>query len=189
MGLFRRKEPLHERLAREGGLVAPEPGAEPLDPRPPTLETGIHGVQRARDADVTLTTDADGIEGDEARFVALPDGSLLVEEGPDSSLEPLATAVERELQRPYRARAIRRGETLWAVQARRIEVLAIRDAPDGDALDVTRTEEGTELKVDGERTFGGVPELEERGEREGEVYAVHAERLDGDLWEVRASAL
>jgi hypothetical protein len=34
-----------------------------------------------------------------------------------------------------------------------------------------------------------VPELEERGEREGMEYAVHAERLDGDLWEVSASPL
>ena len=31
--------------------------------------------------------------------------------------------------------------------------------------------------------------LEERGAREGEAYAVHAERLEGALFEVRASAL
>ncbi len=180
MPFFRRKESLHERLAREGGLVAQEPGDEPLDPRPPTLETGIHGVQRPRDWDVTLTTDAEGIDGDEARFVALPDRTLLVEQGPDTSLEALAAAVEAELPVPYRARA---------VQARRIEVLRLRDAPDGDALDVTRTGDETELRVDGEPEFGSVPQLEERGEREGREFAVHAERLDGDLWEVRASAL
>jgi len=183
---FRRREPLHERLAREGGLGA---GPPDLDPRPPLLETGIHGVQRPRSWDATVTVEADGLAGGEAAFVALPDGSLLVEEGPDASLEPLAAAVERELQPPYRARAVRRGESLWAVQARRIEVLELPGAPDGEELDVTRGADGSELRVDGERVFGSVRELEERGLREGSEFAVHAERLDGDLWEVRAAAL
>jgi hypothetical protein len=210
VGLFRRKEPLHRRLAREGGLLPPERRDEPLDPRPPLLEAGIHGLQRPRDWDVTLTADAEGIDADEARFVALPDGTLLVEPSAEGGvfrpgaggfaagasspadnalLAPLAAAVEAELPPPYRARAVRRGERLWAVQARRIEVLALPDSADADTLDVTRTAEATELRVDGERAFGSVRELEERGAREGREFAVHAERLDGDLWEVRASAL
>ena len=129
------------------------------------------------------------IEGDAVRFVALPDGTLLVEEGPDDSLEPLATAVEQELPAPYRARAARQGETLWAVQARRIEVIELRDAPEGDAIDLTHTADGTTLAVDDARIFGSLPTLDERGAREGREYTVHAERLDGDLWEVRAAAL
>lgn len=186
MSLFRRREPLHERLAREGGLGAAPPE---LDPRPPLLETGIHGLQRPRAWDATVTADANGIEADEAAFVALPDGSLLVEEGPDGSLGALAEAVERELRPPYRARAVRRGASLWAVQARRIEVLELPGAPDGETLDLSRGADGHELRVDGERVFGTVRELEERGLREGNEFAVHAERLDGDLWEVRAAAL
>jgi hypothetical protein len=208
VALFRRRQPLHERLAREGGLDARPPE---LDPRPPTLETGIHGLQRPRAWDATLAAEVEGVDGDEATFVTLPDGSLLVEDGPlaaeggenftpgadgfaggassSVSLEPLAEAVERELPPPYRVHAVRRGETLWALQARRLEVLALPDAPQGEALDVTRTADGTELRVDGERTFGSVRALEERGEREGKEFAVHAERLDGDLWEVRAAAL
>ncbi len=188
MGLFRRREPLHERLAREGGLEL-RARAQPLDPRPPTLETGIHGLQRPRAADATVTADAEGIDADEATFVALPDGTLLVEEGPDASFEPLAAAVEREVRPPYRAHAVRRGPALWVVQARRIEVLELPDAPDGETLDLTRTADGSELRVDGQRVFGTVPELEQLGEREGREFAVHAERLDGDLWEVRAAAL
>ena len=188
MGFFRRSEPLHARLAREAGLGASvEP--QPVDPRPPTLETGVHGLQRPRTWDATVTADAPGVEGDEAIFVALPDGSLLVEQGPDASLEPLAAAVEQELRPPYRARAVRRGDTLWAVQASRIEVLRLRDAPGGDAIEVTHTADGTTLSIDDARTFGSLPELEERGAREGREYTVRAERLDGDLWEVRAAAL
>src|SRR3954464_6924058 len=90
---------------------------------------------------------------------------------------------------PYRARAVRRGETLWAVEAKRIEVLQIPDAPAGDAIDLTQTNDGTTLAVDEQRTFGSLPVLAQRGEREGSEYTVHAERLEDDLWEVRAAAL
>jgi hypothetical protein len=185
--LYRRREPLHERLAREGGL---QDAAPDLDPRPRTLETGIHGMQRPRSWDATLAAEVDGIEGDESTFVALPDGSLLVEDGPDDALGGLAEAVEQELPPPYRAHAVRRGPSLWAIQARRIEVLELPGAPAGDELDLTRTAEGGgELRVDGERVFGSVPALDERGAREGREFTVHAERLEGDLWEIRAAAL
>jgi hypothetical protein len=185
MSLFRRGEPLHERLAREGGLVA-----KPAAPqRPFWQEPGMTGHFRPREADAVVTADAPDVEGDAVRFVSLPDGSLLVEDGADSSLDALASAVEQALRPPYRARGVRRGESMWAVEASRIEVLALPDAPGGDALDLTRTADGTTLVVDGQQIFGALPALEERGEREGADYAVHAERLDGDLWEIRAAAL
>ncbi len=186
MGLFRRREPLHERLAREGGLTEP---TAPRDPRPPTQETGIHGLQRPREWDATVTVDAPEIEGDSARFVTLPDRTLLVEEGSDDSLDPLASAVEASIPPPYRARAVRQSETLWAVQAKRIEVVQIPDGPEGDAIELTHTEDGTTLSVDDARTFGSIPALEQLGERQGRDYVVRAERLDGDLWEVRAETL
>jgi hypothetical protein len=170
--LFRREEPLHERLAREGGLVEREA-------RAPWREVGIHGMQRPREWDATETVEAPGIDGDAAGFVVLPDGSVLVEEGSDSSLQPLADAVERELRPPYRARAARVRDDLWAVQARRIQVVAIRNDPEGDSIELTRDS----LLVDGQRAFGSVAELEGLGD------VVRAERLDGDLWEVTASPL
>jgi len=183
LSLFRRKEPLHERLAREGGLV------EPDDAPAPWREVGVHGMERPREWDATVAAEVPGLEGDAATFVVLPDGSVLVEEGPDSSLQGLADAVEQELRPPYRARAARQDGDLWAVQAKRIEVLALPAAPNGDTLDLTQTAEERVLRVDGERVFGTVPELEARGEREGRDYTVHAERLDGDLFEITASPL
>jgi hypothetical protein len=185
VGLFRRVEPLHERLAREGGLVAKPPAPQ----RPFWQEPGMTGHFRPREADTVVTADAPDVEGDAVRFVSLPDGSLLVEDGSDSSLDALAAAVEQELRPPYRARGVRRGESMWAVEASRIEVLELPDAPGGDAIDLTRTADGTILAVDGQQIFGSLPALEERGQREGAAYAVHAERLDGDLWEIRAAAL
>jgi hypothetical protein len=172
VGLFRRREPLHQRLAREGGLT-------PVDPRPQWQETGIHGIPRPRDWDVTATAEAPDIPGDGATFVVLPDRTLLVEDGPDASLDALAAAVEQTLAPPYRARAVRQSESLWAVQATRIEVVAIANGPEGDSIELT----SETLLVDGEQVFGSVPELEGLGD------VVRAERLDGDLWEVRAAAL
>jgi len=149
------------------------------EPRAPWREVGIHGMQRSREWDATETVEAPDIEGDAATFVVLPDGTLLVEEGSDSSLQALADAVERTIQPPYRARAARQEGDLWAVQARKITVISLRNAPDGSSIDLSP--DG--FLVDGRREFGSVPELEGLGD------VVHAELLDGDLWEVRASAL
>jgi hypothetical protein len=182
VGFFRRREPLHEQLAREGGLT-------PRDPRPAWQETGIHGIHRPREWDETATAEVPGIEGNAVRGVALPDGTLLVEEGPDGSLEPLAALVEAKLAPPYRARGARQVNDVWAVQAARLEVVALPDAPEGESIDVSRNDGTTTLAVDGRQVFGSLPALEQRGEREGPDYAVHAERLDGDLFEIRANAL
>jgi len=182
VGLFGRRKPLHEKLAEEGGLVEREP-------RGPWQEVGIHGLQRAREWDATLTADASVADGEQVTFVALPDNSLLLEDGDVEDASGLAEAVEQEVRAPYRARAARR-DGLWVIQATQIEVLKLPDAPGGDALDLARTADGRpELRVDGQQVFGTVRALEERGEQVGREYAVHAERLDGDLWEVRAAAL
>jgi hypothetical protein len=192
---FRRQETLNQQLMREAGLL-PEQQVEeasvaeaPAAPTPLDSLAGIHGRHRPRAADVFVTADAPDIEGDAVQFVSLPDGSLLVENGGDSPLDPLATAVESELRPPYRARAVRQSESLWAIEATRLEVLSLPGAPGGDVIDVTRTDEGTTTSVDGQRIFGTMPALERLGEQQGRDFAVHAERLDGDLWEVRAAAL
>ena len=105
MSLFRRK-PLHQRLAEEGGLI--EPSTRPLFTGS-VPETGIHGIPRERQYDAVVTTEAPDVEGATARFVALEDGSLLLEEG-DGDLTHLADAIEQEVSRPYRAIAVRRGD-------------------------------------------------------------------------------
>jgi hypothetical protein len=195
---FRRQETLNQQLMREAGLLPEQQeaqietapvAAQPATPMPQESLAGIHGRHRPREADVFVTADAPEIEGDTVQFVTLPDGTLLVENGGNSSLDPLATAVESELRPPYRARAVRQGESLWAVEATRLQVVSLPDAPGGDAIDVTRTDEGTTTSVDGQRIFGTIPALERLGEQQGRDFAVHAERLDGDLWEVRAAAL
>jgi hypothetical protein len=180
VGLFRRK-PLHVRLAEEGGLV--ERSTVPLFTGV-IPETGIHGIPRERQYDAVAATDAPDAEGSSARFVGLEDGSLLVEEG-DGDLTPLADAIEQEIARPYRANAVRRGETQWAIAAHRLRVVELPE-PGGDEVElVVRGEEKT-LVVDGNRSFGTMPELELLAEGDA---VIRASRLDGTLWEVRVDPL
>lgn len=170
MGLFGRREPLHEKLAREGGLTTPD-----LDPRPRWQETGVHGLARPREWDATVTAEAPDLVGDEVEFVVLPDRPV------DEPLAPLATAVS--LPPPFRARAMRQSDTLWAVQARRIRVLEIPDGPAGDTIELITTPEGKTLTVDDAREFGSIPELEGLGD------VVRATRIDGDVWEIQVGRL
>ena len=171
MGLFRRAKPLHERLAEEGALdIRGESdnaarAAFALDPPQsfggltPLGEAGLHGVPRQREWDVVTRAEVE-LSGEEARFVALPDGTLLVDEDvPDGAFGPLADAIELSLAPPYRAQAVRRGQSTWAVAAKRLD---IRELPghDGDELEL----------VEGDEVLLG-------------------RRLDGDLWEVEVSRL
>jgi hypothetical protein len=180
VGLFRRK-PLHQRLAEEGGLV--EPPARPLFTGV-IGETGIHGVPRERQYDAVVTADAPDVEGAGARFVALEDGSLLLEEG-DGDLTPLAEAIEQEVSRPYRATAVRRGDTQWAVAARRLRVIQLPE-PGGDEVELAIRGDERTLVIDGNRAFGTLPELEALAEGDA---VIRASRLDGNLWEIRVDPL
>jgi len=172
---FWRRKSLHERLAEEGGLVErPEPTRLSWD------QAGIHGVPRPRRWDAVATVEAGGIDGDERDFVLLADGTLIGEE----SDAPLAEAVA--LEPPFRAHAVRRGSDLWAVAANRITVVQLDVDPGGETIDLAvRAGERTVL-VDGARSFGSIPALEQLLEGDG---AVHAERLDETLWDVAVSRL
>ena len=183
MGLFRRDKPLHVELAEAADLdigAADEdeaPGrrapsrlaalmhgflSAPPDEfgRPSPLgEVALHGVPRAREWDTVASAGAE-LPGSEVHFTALPDGTLLVEEEvPDGALSPLADAVELSIAPPYRAEAVRRDETMWAVGAKRIRV---REFPEQE-------EDELELVEDGQVVIG--------------------RRLDGDLFEVTVTPL
>ena len=147
-------------------------------------ETGIHGVPREREYDAVATAEAPDLEGDSARFVGLEDGSLLVEDG-EGELTPLAEAIEQEVSRPYRAVAVRRGETQWAVAGRSLRVIELPE-PGGDEVELVLRGEEKTLVVDGNRSFGTLPELERLADGDA---VVRAARLDGSLWEVRVDPL
>src|SRR5712691_4626921 len=137
-------------------------------------ETGIHGIPRERQYDAVAATEAPDAQGDAARFVGLEDGSLLIEEG-DGDLTPLADAIEQEIARPYRATAVRRGETTWAVAAHRLRVVELPESG-GDEVQLVLNGEEKTLVVDGNRSFGTLPELDALAEGDA---VVRAARLDG----------
>jgi hypothetical protein len=170
-----KREPLHQRLAREGGL-AESPGE---DTRAPWHKAGIHGVHRPREWD-EVTTFVGELPGKRARFVALRSDDLVIEEGPED-VEPLADVLS--LDPPYRAEAVLRGDGVWAVAARRIEVVELPGV-DGAELELTQHRDERTLIVDGERRFGSIAALERQGD-----FAILARRLAGELWEIEASLL
>jgi hypothetical protein len=198
VGLFRRRVPLHRRLAEEADMLAGLgiPGRPPAQAAEPPGwdgeargEAGIHGVPRARRWDAVATAVAPGLRGDRVHLVSLADGTLIVEEDePDGALTPLADAVDRTLAPPYKAEAVRRGGDTWAIAASRIELVAVPGLS-GDDVELAATRDGRVLKVDGQTTLGRAPALERVGEAQGTEYVVRARRVDGDLWEVEASPL
>jgi hypothetical protein len=185
VGLFRRRrETYDQQLLREAGLERIQ-----LD-RPNVLETV--GVPSGRavgqaDWDTSATVNAPGLTGDTIEFTTLEDGDVLVEEE-QGDVSALADAVEKELAPPYRARAARQSGDLWAVLAHRIDVQRFT-FPRAEMLELSRKDSWQELRVDGEPSMGRAPELERLGECAGPDFFVKAERLDGDLWEVRVTAL
>ncbi len=150
-------------------------------------EPGIHGVPRPRRWDVVVSAEA-RIPGDEVQFVALEDGSLIVDEAVEMDLSPLADAVEQQLSPPYRAEAVRRDGDVWAVAASKIEVAEVDDEIPGDRVELAVQGDERTVVVDGVRTDGVFPSLEALA-AELRSYVIRAERLDDDLWEVRVAPL
>jgi len=176
VSLFRRREPLHVRLMREGGL---DGGARPPhDTRPRWGESGIHGVHRLREWDEVTTVETDGPVEDEVEFFVLPDGTLVG----DEDEVPLADGVG--LEPPFRAHAVMRGPNLWVVAARRIRVERV-DHP-GEVVELTLREGERTLVVDGAPAFGGIPELEALARGDAHIRAT---RIDGSDWEVSVDPL
>jgi hypothetical protein len=218
MGIFRRRkeETLNEQMLREAGLStaldSPElqdsqdsvtastsDPPEPLDPYagsyPADASGGIvpasldRAMARPAVWDLVTTVTAPGIAGDRVEFATLPAGDMIVDtETGDADLSPLADAVEKQLKPPYRVLARREDDDLWSIAARTIDVVELT-FDGGDEIELVENEGSTELRVDGKPWNQEIPELERAGETLGTDFVVQADRLDGDLWEIRVSAL
>jgi hypothetical protein len=130
----------------------------------------------------TARTDA---EGEEAVFVLLDDGRLILLHGSQEAMETSARALEGELDTPYRALAVRREGDAWAVGAVGIEVAELPADTEGDELMLTVTEEGERaLEVDGRPTLEGIESIERAAGERYDAYVLRATRLDGCLWEI-----
>jgi hypothetical protein len=139
---------------------------------------------REWDAVLTLAAEA---PGDELGYVVLDDTVVIESDG--DLPEDVTGAFDGRLEPPYRVVGVRRGEGLWALGARRIETAAVPGL-EGDEIALAVGEEGTTLLVDGVQSFGSIPALEHLARDRGlEYFALEAERVDGDVWELRITAL
>jgi hypothetical protein len=194
-----RKETLNEKLLREGGY-SPDgmPVDEPVIDEEPDPIFGLDPVRPARvpaprpwsrEPHVIVRAEAPELDGDSYAFTVIPDGTLVVDDSCEEDLSRLADAVEEQLSPPYGAEAARHSDGSWTVAAWPINVS--RFAADGDELELTSVAGEQTYTVDGEAA-DGVPvprELIRLGESRSEDYAVHATRLDEDLWETDVNPL
>jgi hypothetical protein len=188
---FRREEPLHEKLAREGGLdfrrSVDEPDGPPtLDPEHPLWRiAGIHGIPRAREWDAVLTAIAPDLPGDETDFVALPDGTLYSDENlPEGALAPIADGFDGLLDAPYHALALRQEEDVWAAAAMRVDVVEVPEDVDGDQVDLVVNDGERTVRVDDAESRAEIPSLEDFAAQQFGSFVLRASRLDESLWEV-----
>jgi hypothetical protein len=159
-----------------------------LDPSRQWLAAGITGLARRREWDAVVTTDALGSAGDEVELVALPDRAPLVERTTAVvDVEPLVEALDRVLERPYRALCVRRPE-LWVLGAVTLDTVELADAR-GTDIEVVRDVERAYVRIDGLPTADRVPELERLGSSRGTAFVVRARRLVASTFEVEIEAL
>ena len=155
---------------------------------------GVTGVERARGPwDVVVTAHAPDVPGDTVTFVALEDGTLVVDQDvPDGSLTPLADAVETDLAPPYEAAAVRREDEggPWRVAAARVLVAAAEPGT-GEMVELARVGEDVTVRIDDvDVPVSAAPRtlLDLLGDLDGDA-AVTAERLDGSTWVAERWAL
>ena len=188
MPFWRRQKPLHQQLAEGTELLSWEPKHEPGGHTFSGTLDVLHGGRPKR-WDVVVTAAAPLLTGDAVHFVALPDGSLIVDEAvANGSLDPLAEALEQQLRAPYRAEGVRRG-ALWAVAANAIEVLELGEDVGGDTIELAQRGGERHLTVDGAPSLAALPALETYAGARHTDYVARAERIDENVWEVRVSPL
>jgi hypothetical protein len=157
----------------------------PLDPGRDWLAAGITGLQRQREWDAVATAEGVGTPGDEVAFVALPDGTFVLESDSATDTAAFAAALGDSIETPYRALAVRR-EDVWAVGAVAIEVAQLDPDPRGDELALTWNGSELELTIDelpASPTQASALERIAISRVDG-AYAAHAHRLRGDAWEI-----
>ncbi len=210
MPFWRRdSETLNERLARDAGLSlsgdpvdsrrAGDPGADERRDaarffkrltQPISDLAVIHGAHRAREWDAVATVAVPGIDCERVHFVALPEGGLVVDEDvSEKALDRLADAVESSLAPPYRAEAVRRSGDVWAVGARRTDVVELPEGLSGEEVELAVHDGERSLTIDGAPSDERIRPLEELAARYGESYVARASRLDERLWELEVFPL
>jgi len=194
-------EPLYKRPQSEGDLVAgmesrkieDESTADELPTEAPAADIAAEreekggGAEESRGVVVSLL--APDVAGDYAVFVALPERLLIVEEQEgDSDLGILADAVEKRLEAPYRARALRVDERRFVVVASEIETVELPGL-DGEELVVFALPDGQRTAVLDAGSHQLVTAEVEAILEESAPCLLRLENIDESVWEVSVDLL
>lgn len=195
MGFFKRERPIHEELAAEAGLdidglgdeLAAGAAGESLQARVPMPSDllAVHGIPREREWDAVASAQAPDLPGEELEYVALADGTLVVDEDvPDGSLSPLADALEGQITPPYHGYVSWQQDDVWAVAAKRVQVVEVPEDVPGDEVELAVNDGTRSTVVDGEESGAEIPSLETFASQQFGSFVLRASRLDDLLWEV-----
>jgi hypothetical protein len=144
---------------------------------------GVMGVGPGRTWDALVAAHAPALTGESVTFVALPDGTLVVNEDvPDGSLTPVADQIEEMVKPPYRAAAARNEGDMWTAVAESVRIVELPGVG-GDELQLTVVGGERTLTVGDEQIDATLPALDALADGQGDV-AIHAERVDGDTFSV-----
>jgi hypothetical protein len=144
---------------------------------------GVMGVGPGRTWDAVVAAHAPLLTGDSATFVALEDGTLVVNDDlPDGSLAPLAEAIEEMLAPPYRAAAARGEGDSWNAVAESVRIVEMTGVA-ADELELTVVDGERTLTLGDETTTQSLPPLDALAAEHDDV-AIHAERVDRHLFAV-----
>jgi len=204
LGFFRRERPIHEQLAEEAGLdidglddelaagaseERPERGASVAEMlvgrRVASDLLAVHGIPRDREWDAMASAEAPDLPGDKLEYVALEDGTLVVDDDlPDDVLEPLAEALEAQIRPPYHGYAFRQEADVWSVAAKRVQIVEVPEDVPGDEVSMAVNDGSRTVVVDGADSRVEIPSLEAFASRQFGSFVLHASRLDDTLFEV-----
>lgn len=166
--------------SQAGGFLAQPPG---LDGTPGLGIAGISGVPRGRTWDAVVSARAPELTADSVTFTALEDGTLVVEQDvPDGALGTVADAIEQMLPPPYRAAAARSEGDVWTAVAESVQIVTL-EGVDDDEVELTVVAGERTLTIGGEPTIRPLAALDAVADDHEDV-AIHAERVDGDLFAV-----
>ncbi len=144
---------------------------------------GVMGVGPGRTWDAVVATHAPSLTGDSVTFVALEDGTLVVNEDvPDGSLTPVADQIEEMVSPPYRAAAARGEGDVWTAVAEKVLIVEIAEVS-ANELELTVVDGERTLTIGDDQDERALPALDALAEEHGSV-AIHAERVDGDTFAV-----
>jgi hypothetical protein len=141
------------------------------------------GVGPGRTWDAVAAAQAPELTGDSVTFFALDDGTLVVSDDvPDGALSPVADALEETVKPPYRAAAARNEGHMWTAVAESVRIVELPKV-DADEIELTVVDGERTLTLGSEVTLRALPALDALAEEHDSV-ALHAERVDGDLFAV-----